>query len=172
MLFTTILAPSLAILPVLVAGHRGIPGAPRVFGLAGGSDFELEQAFASISTVQKSSVDTRPLNKRQAPTEQACGPNIGSCAANMCCSADGICDDSPDSCAAPDCKFLYGPACDANAIPAGATTSSMARPQFGNIPYGGAGIFNCKVRCLQPVLNKSTLTFGMVGSGHNRPYLR
>jgi hypothetical protein len=148
--FTTIFASSLAILPMLVAGHGGIAGAPRLFGLAEGSDFELGRTFASIPNVLKrSSPETRQLERRQELNEQLCGPNIGSCAAGLCCSADGICDDSRDSCAAPDCKFQYGPACDANAIPAGASTSTVRRPQFGNIPYGGDGIFNCKVRYVQ-----------------------
>lgn len=49
-------------------------------------------------------------------------------------------------CAAPDCQFQYGPACDANIRPAGALTSSIARPNLGSIPYGGAdtaGVQDC-----------------------------
>ena len=62
-------------------------------------------------------------------------------------SADGNrwCGNGIDYCAAPDCQFLYGPACDANTVPAGASTAGIARPQLGSIPYGGAGIYDCLV---------------------------
>jgi hypothetical protein len=144
---TPLYASSLALLPVLVAGHGGIPGAPRIFGLPPGSDLDLREAFASVSNVQKSaSVESgHLLSKRQRKAEQTCGPNIGSCEVGLCCSADGICDDSKDSCAAPDCKFEHGPACDANALPGGTSTSSVARPHIGNIPYGGEGVRSCRV---------------------------
>jgi hypothetical protein len=50
-----------------------------------------------------------------------------------------------DYCAAPDCQFLYGTACDANTIPAGNSTAGIARPFIGTVPYGGAGIYDCVV---------------------------
>jgi hypothetical protein len=145
MYFSTLYASSLA-LPVLVAGHGGIPGAPRIFGLPAGSDLELRQLLESVPNIQRR-VPVEPhhqLVARQRQAEQTCGPNIGSCAAGLCCSADGICDDSKDSCSAPDCKFVYGPACDANALPGGASTSSVSRPHIGEIPYG-IDILHCRV---------------------------
>ena len=46
-------------------------------------------------------------------------------------------------CAAPDCQFDYGPACDANAIPSGTNTSSIDRGKLGTVLYGSAGIYDC-----------------------------
>jgi hypothetical protein len=48
-----------------------------------------------------------------------------------------------DYCAAPDCQFNYGPACDANMVPAGTNTSSIPRDLFGSVLYGSAGIYDC-----------------------------
>ncbi|KAL5866620.1 hypothetical protein ACKVWC_010513 [Pyricularia oryzae] len=72
-----------------------------------------------------------------------CGPGFGSCAAGLCCSPEGWCGNEVTSCQAPDCLFQYGPACDANQTPAGKSTASIARPQLGSVPYGGAGIYDC-----------------------------
>nr|EAQ71552.1 hypothetical protein MGCH7_ch7g959 [Pyricularia oryzae 70-15] len=72
-----------------------------------------------------------------------CGPGFGSCAAGLCCSPEGWCGNEITSCQAPDCLFQYGPACDANQTPAGKSTASIARPQLGSVPYGGAGIYDC-----------------------------
>ncbi len=55
----------------------------------------------------------------------------------------GNCGNGPDYCPAPDCLFDYGPACDANQTPAGASTRNDARPVLGNVPIGGAGIYSC-----------------------------
>jgi hypothetical protein len=55
------------------------------------------------------------------------------------------CGTGPEYCAAPDCQYQYGPGCDANKVPAGASTANIARPQLGNIAYGGTGIYNCVV---------------------------
>ncbi|TAQ88303.1 hypothetical protein B7494_g3391 [Chlorociboria aeruginascens] len=55
---------------------------------------------------------------------------------------DRWCGVGSDYCASPDCQFLYGPACDANTIPAGDSTASIPRPQWGDVPYGGAGIYD------------------------------
>jgi Polysaccharide deacetylase len=50
---------------------------------------------------------------------------------------------SVDYCAAPNCQFNYGPACDANKIPAGTNTSSIPRTQLGSVLYGSEGIYDC-----------------------------
>lgn len=47
-----------------------------------------------------------------------------------------ICGSGVNFCSGPDCQFLYGPACDANTVPNGASTSGIARTQFGSVSYG------------------------------------
>ncbi|KAJ4366103.1 hypothetical protein N0V83_007738 [Neocucurbitaria cava] len=56
----------------------------------------------------------------------------------------GYCGTTPDHCNAPDCLIDYGPACDANKTPGGASTRNDARPQKGNVAYGGEGIYTCQ----------------------------
>ena len=56
----------------------------------------------------------------------------------------GYCGTSKDHCSAPDCLIDFGPACDANKTPGGASTRNDARPQKGNVPYGGEGIYVCQ----------------------------
>ncbi|OMP84902.1 Chitin deacetylase [Diplodia seriata] len=84
------------------------------------------------------------LDRRQAAGD-SCGPNAGnaSCGAGLCCSAAGLCGTGRDFCDAPDCQFEYGPACDANAVPSGANTTSVPRPRFGSVLYGGGGVTQC-----------------------------
>lgn len=48
-------------------------------------------------------------------------------------------------CESPGCQFNYGPACDDNTVPPGSNTSTIARPKVGNVPYGGAGIYDCTI---------------------------
>jgi peptidoglycan/xylan/chitin deacetylase (PgdA/CDA1 family) len=55
----------------------------------------------------------------------------------------GYCGNTADHCNAPDCLFNFGPGCDANKTPAGASTRNDARPQKGNVRYGGGGIYQC-----------------------------
>ncbi|PMD55874.1 carbohydrate esterase family 4 protein [Hyaloscypha bicolor E] len=76
-------------------------------------------------------------------TNGQCGPGQGTCASNECCSLAGFCGTTEDYCAAPDCQFTYGPACDANKIPAGTNTSSIPRTQLGSVLYGSDGIYDC-----------------------------
>ncbi|KAF3005661.1 hypothetical protein E8E13_004122 [Curvularia kusanoi] len=45
---------------------------------------------------------------------------------------------------APDCLFEYGPGCDANKTPAGASTRNDVRTVKGSVPYGGEGIYACE----------------------------
>lgn len=44
---------------------------------------------------------------------------------------------------APDCLFPYGPACDANTMPSGGSTSNTPRTQLGSVAYGGGGVYVC-----------------------------
>ncbi|TDZ21906.1 Chitin deacetylase [Colletotrichum orbiculare MAFF 240422] len=74
-----------------------------------------------------------------------CGPDNGNavCGPNECCSAAGFCGTTSDHCKSPDCQFQFGPACDANKTPSGTNTSAVARPQLGQIAYGGPGVYSC-----------------------------
>ncbi|GME62723.1 Chitin-binding type 1 [Neofusicoccum parvum] len=84
------------------------------------------------------------LGRRQA-AGSSCGPNAGGavCGPGLCCSADGVCGVGRAYCDAPECLFEYGPACDANAVPSGANTSSVPRPRLGSVLYGGGGVTQC-----------------------------
>lgn len=83
------------------------------------------------------------LFSKLSAAESTCGPNVGSCAADECCSLAGFCGKSPDYCVSPECQFRYGPACDANRIPTGTNTTSIPRTAIGNIVYGAEGIYDC-----------------------------
>lgn len=80
------------------------------------------------------------IEKRQT-SDGRCGPGLGSC--TNCCSFEGYCGSGTEYCASPDCQYKYGPLCDANTRPAGASTANVARPLVGDIPYGGVGIYDC-----------------------------
>lgn len=54
------------------------------------------------------------------------------------------CGTTSDYCAAPDCLFNYGPACDANKTPAGDSTASISRLTLGSVLVGGGGIYPCE----------------------------
>ncbi|KAL2354375.1 chitin binding protein [Cryomyces antarcticus] len=124
--FSTALLSSVAVLPALVAAHGdGIPGAPRIFG--------RRNERAEVAARQSSNTSGR------------CGSGFGSCAAGYCCSAAGWCGQGIEYCASPGCQFQYGPACDDNTVPPGTSTSTIARPLLGSVPYGGAGIYDCTV---------------------------
>jgi hypothetical protein len=57
----------------------------------------------------------------------------------------GWCGQGTEYCMAPDCQINYGPGCDANKLPTGGSTQSIARPKLGNQVYGGEGIYACSV---------------------------
>ncbi|KAM0133263.1 hypothetical protein ACHAPC_008333 [Botrytis cinerea] len=86
---------------------------------------------------------TTPGSKAGTSTDNRCGPGVGTCASDECCSLAGYCGTTEEYCTAPDCQFNYGPACDANAIPTGANTSTIARPAVGSVLYGSDGIYDC-----------------------------
>jgi peptidoglycan/xylan/chitin deacetylase (PgdA/CDA1 family) len=54
------------------------------------------------------------------------------------------CGTTPNHCYSPNCQWKYGPACPENQHPDGKNTSSIPRPKFGSVPYGGSGIYKCK----------------------------
>ncbi|KAL2146005.1 hypothetical protein VTI28DRAFT_5662 [Corynascus sepedonium] len=75
--------------------------------------------------------------------EGRCGPGYGSCPDGECCSFEGWCGTGLEYCSAPDCQINYAAACDANQKPDGVDTSEVERPKLGDVPYGGAGIYDC-----------------------------
>ncbi|KAL6702409.1 hypothetical protein ACN47E_002051 [Coniothyrium glycines] len=142
MRFSNVLALSVA--APLVAAHGDIPGAPKIFGLP--KDLKRSPVFAR--TLRHPVEPSRGLlETRQGGQNGRCGPNFGraSCAAGYCCSGAGYCGTTKDHCRAPDCLIDFGPACDGNKTPSGASTRNDARPQKGNVAYGGAGIYTCQV---------------------------
>ncbi|KAJ9667504.1 hypothetical protein H2201_002373 [Coniosporium apollinis] len=141
--FPSVLVASAA-LPGLIAAH-GSEGMPQIFGRRTVAELKSRNIMGSVHA--EGSFEKRAgLEARQGGNaEGRCGANIGTCAAGYCCSSAGWCGQGKDYCAAPDCQFLYGPGCDANTVPAGTNTSTVARTLSGNVPYGGAGVFDCVV---------------------------
>ncbi|KAH8710045.1 hypothetical protein GQ44DRAFT_661884 [Phaeosphaeriaceae sp. PMI808] len=131
----------------LVAAHGAIRGAPKVFGLPRDLQEELN-ARAPVARVLRHPTEPKRglLETRQGGQNGRCGPSFGgaSCASGYCCSGEGYCGTTSDHCMAPDCLINYGPGCDANKTPAGASTRNDARPQKGNVAYGGEGVYTCQ----------------------------
>ncbi|KAL2271642.1 hypothetical protein VTJ83DRAFT_1013 [Remersonia thermophila] len=100
------------------------------------------QASAPIAKRQQPRPNASRPTRRQGSTYR-CGQAFGSCAAGLCCSGAGYCGQGREYCAAPDCQINYSTACDGNQRPSGPDTSGVARPRVGNVPYGGAGIYDC-----------------------------
>lgn len=73
-----------------------------------------------------------------------CGTQGGgaSCATGQCCSEGGYCGTTADYCMAPLCQVGFGK-CDADTIPSGASTSTVARPKVGSVLYGAQGVYAC-----------------------------
>ncbi|KAF2019070.1 carbohydrate esterase family 4 protein [Aaosphaeria arxii CBS 175.79] len=146
MRFSGIYVASLVAAP-LVAAHGGIPGAPKVFGVAPNEVAKLKNRDIFSGQAKRDPEQGPTLNARQGGQNGRCGPSFGgaSCAAGYCCSGAGWCGQGNDYCEAPDCLFPYGPGCDANKTPSGTSTRNVARPQLGDIEYGGEGIYACEV---------------------------
>ncbi|KAF1924458.1 carbohydrate esterase family 4 protein [Didymella exigua CBS 183.55] len=129
----------------LVAAHGGIQGAPKLFGLP--NDIKIRMPSPRAARAATAMEGPHHLQARQGgDANNRCGPSFGNavCAAGYCCSGAGYCGTTKDHCNAPDCLFNFGPACDANKTPAGASTRNDARPQKGSVAYGGAGIYACR----------------------------
>ena len=120
---------------------------PRLFGRRAIADLRARGAFSnerrSVRAEESSPIEGPSLDKRQSTT--TCGSNNGgaTCAAGLCCSPSGFCSTGPDYCTSPGCQLSYSAACDGNTVPAGSSTSGVARPLIGSQPYGGAGIPDC-----------------------------
>jgi hypothetical protein len=142
--FSPSLASLLSILPILITAHGGIPGAPKLFGRQFLAGLSSRSALTSKSEPQRV-IPREPQRVAGRQSTTACGPEVGACAAGLCCSASGYCGTGKEFCAAPDCQFNYGPACDANASPPGASTESVSRAHLGSVLYGDIGVYDCVV---------------------------
>ncbi|KAI9821948.1 MAG: hypothetical protein M1827_002530 [Pycnora praestabilis] len=144
MRISSFLAAVLFALPTLIAAHGDGLGGPKVFGRKALADLRSRNVFASPAVapvppaaappVKREPTPTTPQLEERQNTDGQCGPGY-----------NGWCGNTPDYCNAPDCQFNWGPNCDANKSPAGASTTGVARTQFGNVPYGGNGIYDCTV---------------------------
>jgi hypothetical protein len=160
-----VLAASL-VAPWVVA-HSGVPGSPKIFGLAPNDVATLRSrnVYGGHAARHARFAHNSKLDARQGGQDGRCGKEFGcaSCAAGYCCSSAGYCENShvhetfasmcllftggqgQDYCQAPDSQFEYGPGADANKLPSGGTTRNIARPKPGEVPYGGEGIYACNV---------------------------
>ncbi|KAK7535987.1 chitin binding protein [Phyllosticta citribraziliensis] len=133
------------------SAHGGVAGAPRLFGRNAIADLKARNVFdapvMARAPVEAAAMPQRPAGeKRQVGgVDGQCGAGIGSCAKGYCCSLAGWCGTGKDYCAAPDCQFQFGSGCDANTIPPGTNTSSVARTTLGSVPVGNGGIYDCTV---------------------------
>ncbi|KAI5799929.1 carbohydrate esterase family 4 protein [Geopyxis carbonaria] len=64
------------------------------------------------------------------------------CPDSQCCSVDGYCGTTADDCMAPYCQEGFGK-CDSDYVPAGGSTSGVARTKTSSVPYGD--IYDCTV---------------------------
>lgn len=128
----------------LVIAYRGLPRERDNLGLPQAQDTKPQIAARVLryATEPKRGL----LETRQGGQDGRCGPSFGgaSCAAGFCCSGAGYCGTTKDHCSAPDCLIDFGPACDANKTPAGASTRNDPRSQKGSVSYGGAGVYSCE----------------------------
>ncbi|KUJ20039.1 glycoside hydrolase/deacetylase [Mollisia scopiformis] len=136
----------------LAHSSREGPSTPKLFGARKFlSTLEARNALPEALAEHEDHVEKRwpedsfqALETRQiGGTDGQCGPGVGTCASGYCCSPAGWCGVGIDYCAGPDCQLAYGPGCDGNQSPSGASTASVARPVLGSMPYGGAGIYDC-----------------------------
>jgi hypothetical protein len=163
MRLSEILAASLV--APLVAAHAGIPGVPKIFGLPPKDIAALKSRniFGGHHARSAYPAHGSRLQARQGGNADGrCGKEFGcaTCDEGYCCSSGGWCKlthphaDEPllmiplggqgqEYCQAPDSQFDYGPAADANKLPAGGTTRNVARPKVGSVVYGGEGIYVC-----------------------------
>ncbi|KHJ34002.1 putative glycoside hydrolase deacetylase [Erysiphe necator] len=127
------------LIAIVNAHLDGTAGSPQ---LMGARKFFSEMKSRNTRVLPTSLASEAPtvIEKRQTSNGR-CGPGLGSC--TNCCSAEGYCGTGPEYCISPDCQYQYGPLCDANVKPKGASTENIPRPLVGPIPYGGAGIFDC-----------------------------
>ncbi|KAL3425480.1 polysaccharide deacetylase [Phlyctema vagabunda] len=136
-------------LAVAVSAHLHSDDHAPIPQIVGGKNLLAELRARNVHTHSHGHNDPKqarqPLNdaNQLERREDQCGPGFGSCAATDCCSPAGFCGVGTEYCAAPDCQLAYGPACDGNQVPSGASTAKLPRPRTGEIPLGGAGIYNC-----------------------------
>ncbi|KAJ4296711.1 hypothetical protein N0V90_006759 [Kalmusia sp. IMI 367209] len=106
-----------------VAAHGSARGIPKIWGI--GPDVKRGAFVGPIAGRAAFSPKANEFTKR------------------YCCSTSGWCGNTPEYCNAPDCLINYGPGCDANKVPNGDDTRTVARPKLGNVDYGNGGLYSC-----------------------------
>ncbi|KAJ5295739.1 hypothetical protein N7508_010560 [Penicillium antarcticum] len=124
---------SLALLPLAGCVFAGLFGDGPVYTVPPDQS-QIEEAVEAA------------VNIRDVPNnvDYRCGPKIGKCPIDTCCSAAGFCGTSKAHCRSPDCKIDYGH-CDAHKSPYGPPTKDIVRPHIGQIPYGPKEIRSCAI---------------------------
>ena len=134
-----------AMVAPLVAAH-GMEGVPKIFGLPRDLESDFKAPVAARVLRHHAGPKGGLLETRQGGQNGRCGASFGNakCAAGYCCSGSGYCGTTKEHCMSPDCQMDFGPACDANKAPGGATTRNDPRPQKGKVAYGGEGVYGCQ----------------------------
>lgn len=133
----------LAAVAPIVRAH-GSNGVPSIIGLDL-HDRRAKDLIADLRSAGLMGIESHgePSIKARAD-DRECGEGVGSCPQDKCCSDMGFCGTTDDHCYSPKCQWKYGPACPENQHPEGQNTSSIPRPYFGPVPYGGSGVDRCK----------------------------
>ncbi|KAI9764612.1 MAG: hypothetical protein M1840_008346 [Geoglossum simile] len=149
----------LSTLPLLASAHlEGVPGAPKLVGGRGlAADLRAGPLF-TVSPKLKERMRSGPEleNRQVGGTSGQCGPGYDQL--ELLSDGENLVDGCTESglalldtavlrrageyCEAPDCQYDYGPGCDTNIPPPGASTSNIPRPHIGNVLYGGGGVQN------------------------------
>ncbi|KAJ4990580.1 chitin deacetylase [Stagonosporopsis vannaccii] len=142
MLFSKTATLAAALAPL--ASAHGSTGLPNIVGLDL-VDRRAENLIASLRAggLVSTQAHSQPGLEVRAD-DRECGEGIGSCPQDKCCSISGYCGTTDNYCYSPNCQWKYGPACPENKHPEGKNTSSIPRPKFGSVPYGGSGVWKCK----------------------------
>ncbi|KAI9776703.1 MAG: hypothetical protein M1839_009430 [Geoglossum umbratile] len=144
----------LIVLPVLASAHpEGAAGAPKLVGGRGlAAELRARPILPQPVALEKRTHSGPELKSRQ----------VGESGLVLLDTAvlrqAGVGTRRWEYCAAPDCQYDYGPGCDTNISPPGASTSNIARPHVGSVLYGGGGVeFGGIYNCAQD--NVMALTF-------------
>ncbi|KAL7930305.1 carbohydrate-binding module family 18 [Trichoderma chlorosporum] len=70
-----------------------------------------------------------------AADDGSCGPGLGSCEEG-CCSDSGRCGTTEQYCSGSQCQLEFSDSCDTQIGPPGHSTEDIARPYYGDVPYG------------------------------------
>jgi peptidoglycan/xylan/chitin deacetylase (PgdA/CDA1 family) len=125
--------------------------------------------YASVRNVRSHSSSTsftsdmtKSHHNRAMNMGPTCGPGVGKCSRDLCCSPSGMllknthlllpslslqagyCGITLDHCRSPECQINYG-ICDGSKTPQGGLTLPIPRPHTGAVPYGPIKVSSCTV---------------------------